>query len=94
MSPQNSRAFASTIKLLSEYIIPQDSFLLPAKNYVSLLDASGNDGDRGALIASFADALVLDGNPHDYITLLDRLVDDYDSLFDGKWNTELYHCNC
>lgn len=52
----------------------------------SLLDASGNDGDRGALIASFAEALVLDGNPHDYITLLDRLVDDYDSLFDGRKN--------
>lgn len=49
----------------------------------SLLDASGNDGDRGVLIASFAEALVLDGNPHDYITLLDRIVDDYDSLFDG-----------
>lgn len=66
-SPQNRRAFAVTIKLLSD-----------------LLDASGNDGDRGALIASFAEALVLDGNPHDYITLLDRLVDDYDCLFDGK----------
>ncbi|KAF6235988.1 hypothetical protein HO173_005616 [Letharia columbiana] len=65
MSPQNSRAFAATVKLLSD-----------------LLDASGNDGDRGALMASFAEALVLDGNPHDYITLLDRLVDDYDSLFD------------
>lgn len=64
-SPQNRRAFAATIKLLSD-----------------LLDASGNDGDRGALIASFAEALVLDGNPHDYITLLDRLVDDYDCLFD------------
>ena len=64
MSPQNRRAFTSTINLLSE-----------------LLDASGNDGDRGALIASFAEALVLEGNPHDYIMLLDRLVDDYETLF-------------
>ena len=64
MSPQNRRAFTSTINLLSE-----------------LLDASGNDGDRGALIASFAEALVVDGNPHDYIMLLDRLVDDYETLF-------------
>ena len=64
MSPQNKRAFAATIKLLSD-----------------LLDASGNDGDRGALMASFAEALVYDGRPHDYIMLLDRLVDDYDSLF-------------
>lgn len=66
MSPQNRRAFAATVKLLSD-----------------LLDASGNDGDRGALIASFAEALVLDGNPHDSIMLIDRLVDDYDNLFDG-----------
>jgi len=65
MSPQNRRAFAAMIKLLSD-----------------LLDASGNDGDRGALMASFAEALVYDGHPHDYIMLLDRLVDDYDSLFD------------
>ena len=64
MSPQNRRAFALTMNLLSE-----------------LLDASGNDGDRGALMASFAEALVLEGNPHDCIMLLDRLVDDYDALF-------------
>lgn len=60
-----------------------ECFLSRAKGHQSLLDASGNDGDRGALIASFAEALVPDGNPHDYITLIDRLVDDYDCLFDG-----------
>lgn len=53
-----------------------------------LLEASGNDGDRGALIASFAEALVHDGNPHDYITLLDRLVEDYDTLFGDTNNGE------
>ena len=53
-----------------------------------LLEASGNDGDRGALIASFAEALVYDGNPHDYITLLDHLVDDYDTLFGDATNAE------
>ena len=58
--------------------------ILQANHFQSLLDASGNDGDRGALIASFAEALVLDRNPHEYITLLERLVDDYDSLFDGE----------
>ena len=84
MSPQNSRAFAATIKLLSEYAAPRECFLWRANHLQSLLDASGNDGDRGALIASFAEALVVDGNPHNYITLLDRLVDDYDSLFDGE----------
>lgn len=65
MSPQGRRAFAGTMRLLSD-----------------LLDASGNDGDRGVLIASFAEALVLVGNPHDYITLLDRLVDDFENLFE------------
>ena len=84
MSPQNSRAFAAITKLLSECVPSQEGITSPANAYESLLDASGNDGDRGALIASFAEALVLDGNPHDYITLLDRLVDDYDSLFDGR----------
>lgn len=70
MSPQNRRAFAATIKLLSD-----------------LLDASGNDGDRGVLIASFSEALILVGNPHDYIMLLDRLVDDYDNLFEELIDT-------
>ena len=65
MSPQNGRAFAAIVKLLSD-----------------LLDASGNDGDRGVLIASFAEALILVGDPHEYIMLLDRVVEDYDSLFD------------
>ena len=70
MSPQNRRAFAATIRLLSD-----------------LLDASGNDGDRGVLIASFSEALILVGNPHDYIMLLDRLVDDYDNLFEEVIDT-------
>ena len=64
MPPQNRRAFAATIKLLSD-----------------LLDASGNDGDRGALMASFAEVLFPVPNPHKYIMLLDRLVDDCESLF-------------
>lgn len=55
-----------------------------ANSGIRLLDASGNDGDRGALMATFAEALVLEGNPHEYITLLDRLVDDFDRLFDGN----------
>ena len=55
-----------------------------ANSGIRLLDASGNDGDRGALMATFAEAIVLEGNPHEYITLLDRLVDDFDRLFDGN----------
>ena len=47
-----------------------------------LLDASGNDGDRGALTAAFAEILTVDGDPMQHISLLDRLVDDFDNLFD------------
>ncbi|KAE8149326.1 hypothetical protein BDV25DRAFT_156608 [Aspergillus avenaceus] len=47
-----------------------------------LLDASGNDGDRGALTAAFAEILTVEGDPIQYISLLDRLVDDFDNLFD------------
>ncbi|KAI9782751.1 MAG: hypothetical protein M1835_003943 [Candelina submexicana] len=52
------------------------------KLLADLLEGSSNDGDRGALTATFAELLVTEGNPHDYITLLDRLVDDVDGLFD------------
>lgn len=47
-----------------------------------LLDASGNDGDRGALTAAFAEILTVDGDPMHHISLLDRLVEDFDNLFE------------
>ncbi|KAL8854406.1 MAG: hypothetical protein Q9221_000893 [Calogaya cf. arnoldii] len=68
MSPQNRRAFAAIVKLLSD-----------------LLEASGNDGDRGALMASFTEVIVPGRNSHDCITLFDRLVDDYETLFDENY---------
>ena len=75
--------FAEQFKRSLEDMSPQNRrvFTSTVNLLAELLDASGNDGDRGALIASFAEALVIDGNPHTYIMLLDRLVDDYDSLF-------------
>ncbi|OOF97467.1 hypothetical protein ASPCADRAFT_206299, partial [Aspergillus carbonarius ITEM 5010] len=42
-----------------------------------LLDASGSDGDRGALTAAFAEVLTVEGDPMHHISLLDRLVDDF-----------------
>lgn len=76
--------FMQDFKNLVENMSPQSRrcFAAVVKLLAELLDASGNDGDRGSLIASFAEALVLVGNPQEYITLLDRLVDDYDRLFD------------
>lgn len=52
--------------------------------FAELLDASGNDGDRGALTAAFAELLTEDGDPLEYISLLDRLVEDFDRLFDDS----------
>ena len=76
--------FAQQFRLRLEEMSPQNkrAFAAILKLLADLLDASGNDGDRGVLTASFAEALILVGNPHDYVMLLDRLVDDYDSLFE------------
>ncbi|MCJ1311956.1 hypothetical protein MMC25_005630 [Agyrium rufum] len=79
-TPQTDDQFAAMLYELT----PQNrrAFLHVVRLLSELLDAAGNDGDRGALIATFSEILVLDGNPHDYISLLDRLVDDQDSLVD------------
>lgn len=68
MAPQNRRAFTALIKLLAD-----------------LLDGCSDDGDRGALTLTFAELLVADnGEPHNYINLLDLLVDDCDRIFDDN----------
>ena len=65
MAPQNQRAIGKLVKLLTD-----------------LLDGASNDGDRGMLTASFAEVLVPDGEyPLNYISLLDRLVEDRQILF-------------
>ena len=68
MAPQNRRAFTALIKLLAD-----------------LLQGCSDDGDRGALTLAFADVLVAgSAEPaHNYINLLDRLVDDCDRIFDS-----------
>lgn len=76
--------FSQQVKRCLEEMSPQNrrAFSAAVKLLSDLLEASGNDGDRGALMASFTEALISGGNPHDYVTLFDRLVDDYDNLFD------------
>ena len=59
----------------------QRAFKAILKLLADLLDGTGNDGDRGALTACFAELLVTEGNPHDYIALIDRFVDDTDTYF-------------
>lgn len=51
------------------------------KLLADLLDGTGNDADRGALTAAFAEVLVTEGNPQDFIALIDRFVDDTDTYF-------------
>ena len=51
------------------------------KLLAELLDASGNDGDRGALTAVFSEILTEEGDTRQHISLLDRLVEDFDTLF-------------
>lgn len=62
---------------------PQNQRALRAsiKLLADLLGGTGNDGDRGMITAAFAEVLVPDGNSHDYISLLDRFIEDIDSLF-------------
>lgn len=59
----------------------QRAFKAILKLLADLLDGTGNDGDRGTLTACFAELLVTEGNPHDYIALMDRFVDDTDTYF-------------
>lgn len=81
--------FSQQVRRCLDEISPQNrrAFSAAIKLLSNLLDASGNDGDRGALVASFTEALIYGSNSHDYITLFDRLVDDYDNLFDEAVST-------
>jgi hypothetical protein len=56
-----------------------------------LLEASGNDGDRGALTAAFAEILSEDDEPMHHISLLDRFVEDFDNLFDDSAPDAISH---
>ena len=59
----------------------QRAFKEIMKLLADLLDGTGNDGDRGVLTAAFAELLVTEGDPRDYIALIDRFVDDPDTYF-------------
>ncbi|KAF2263351.1 hypothetical protein CC78DRAFT_569146 [Lojkania enalia] len=54
------------------------------KLLAELLDGTGNDGDRGVLTAAFAEMLVPEGNPNDFISLVDRFIQDIDALFPAQ----------
>lgn len=76
--------FAEYVKMVFNEMAPQNrrAFIAIIKLLADLLDGCGNDGDRGALTASFAELLVTDSDPHNYINLLDRMVEDSERLFE------------
>lgn len=76
--------FADFVKYLFGDMAPQNrrAFTALIKLLADLLDGCGNDSDRGALTLAFSELLVTDGSAHNYINLLDRLVEDCDRIFD------------
>ncbi|KAH6662978.1 hypothetical protein B0J14DRAFT_281273 [Halenospora varia] len=76
--------FADYVKMIFGEMAPQNrrAFMAIIKLLADLLDGCGNDGDRGALTVAFAELLVIDGEPHNYINLLDRLVEESEKLFE------------
>lgn len=62
----------------------QRAFRACVKLLVDLLEGTGNDGDRGMITASFAEVLVPEGNPSDFVSVLDRLVEDVDPLLENS----------
>lgn len=76
--------FADFVNFLFADMAPQNrrAFTALIKLLADLLDGCGNDGDRGALTLAFAELLVEDGSVHNYINLLDKLVEDCDRIFD------------
>lgn len=76
--------FADFVNYLFGDMAPQNrrAFTSIIKLLADLLDGCGNDSDRGALTLAFAELLAVDGSAHNYINLLDRLVEDCDRIFE------------
>ncbi|KAH6634818.1 hypothetical protein B0J18DRAFT_31666 [Chaetomium sp. MPI-SDFR-AT-0129] len=76
--------FADFVRFLFSDMAPQNrrAFTAIMKLLADLLDGCSNDGDRGALTLAFAELLIDEGNPSDYINLLDRIVEDCDRIFE------------
>lgn len=75
--------FTQYVRLILSEMTPQNrrAFISIVKLLADLLDGCFNDGDQGAITAAFAELLAVEGNSHDYINLLDRLVMDQEVIF-------------
>jgi hypothetical protein len=80
--PQNQ--IQEPFKSLLAELSPQNqrAFSALVKLLFDLLESSGNDGDRGAITATFAEVMFPDTDPRDYIAFLDRLIESIEVLFD------------
>ncbi|ROW05841.1 hypothetical protein VMCG_05316 [Cytospora schulzeri] len=76
--------FGDFVRYLFNEMAPQNrrAFTALIKLLANLLDGCSNDSDRGALTLAFAELLVDDGSAHNYINLLDRLVEDCERIFE------------
>lgn len=75
--------FEKYFKQFFHSMVPQNQRALRGlvKLLAELLDGTGNDSDRGILTAAFVEILVPEGDPYQYVSLIDRFVDDIESLF-------------
>jgi hypothetical protein len=80
-----TQEFADCIRGLFGDMAPQNrrAFISIIKLLADLLDACGNDGDRGAMTVAFSELLVATNESHRFISLMDRLVADYDHIFES-----------
>lgn len=92
-----SYAIQDPLRALLNEMSPQNqrAFSALIRLLYELLDTSGNDGDRGALTVAFAELMVQEADPHHYISLLDRLVENIDVLFEdtSSLNTNSFSKN-
>ncbi|KAF2492069.1 hypothetical protein BU16DRAFT_593264 [Lophium mytilinum] len=89
MGPVVSQPVLTTLQMRSDSMHPAEfedffrmTFAEIAPQNQHLLDGTGNDGDRGILTVAFAEVLVPEGSANDYISLLDRFINDIEGLFD------------
>lgn len=76
--------FGDFVRYLFNEMAPQNrrAFTALIKLLADLLEGCSSDSDRGALTLAFAELLVDEGSAHNYINLLDRLVEDCDRIFE------------
>lgn len=63
------------------------------KTLAELLDGTRNDGDRGALTAAMAEIVICDADPHVFIPLFDRFVENEEAVATQIHATAVAHAS-